>query len=105
MKDVILVYCTCKDLDEARRIAEICVENRLAACANLLPTMHSIYWWDSKLEESNEVVLLFKTKTELFSSLKDKILALHSYKVPCIISLPILDGNSSYLDWISSETL
>lgn len=105
MKDVILVYCTCKDLDEAKLIAKKCVENRLAACANILPTMLSIYWWESKLEESTEVVLLFKTKTELFTSLKEKILALHSYQVPCVISLPILNGNLPYLDWISSETL
>lgn len=99
----ILVYVTCADKAEAEKIAAAAVGERLAACANLLDDMESLYWWKGELERARECVLLFKTETRLFERLKDRILALHSYETPCVAALPLTGGSRAYLDWISAS--
>lgn len=100
----IMVYVTVPDLPQAEHIANAVVTDRLAACANILPAMQSVYHWQGKIETAAEVVVIFKTRAALFTLLCDKIKELHSYETPCIIALPIAAGDQGYLDWIIAET-
>jgi periplasmic divalent cation tolerance protein len=97
------VYVTAPSPEEAARIGRAVVEERLAACANVLDGMHSIYRWRGRLEEAKEVVLILKTRAERLPELTARVKALHSYEVPCVVALPIAGGNAAYLDWISAE--
>jgi len=99
-----IVYITAKDKEEARKIGRELVETRLAACVNIIDNMNSMYWWEGRLQDDNETVLIAKTKESLVPELIKKVKALHSYSCPCIVSLPILDGNKEYLDWLEKET-
>lgn len=99
-----LVYVTAADEDEARRIGRELVESRLAACVNIIGGMKSMYWWDGAVRDDNEAVLIAKTTEALVPELIEKIKKLHSYDCPCIVSLPILDGNPDFLKWIEDET-
>ena len=98
------VYVTTKDKAEAKKIGKAVVEERLAACANIIDKMESIYWWKGKLEEGSEAILILKTKEDLVPELIEKVKSLHSYDCPCIVALPITDGNKAFLDWLQSET-
>lgn len=102
--DVRLLYITAGSRDEAKKIGRALVEARLAACANIIDGMDSIYWWQGKLTEDREAVLIIKTRADLVSAVTARIKALHSYTVPCVVALPILDGNPDYIDWIGQET-
>jgi len=96
------VYVTCKDKVEAKRIATLAVKKRLAACANWFP-VRSIYWWEGRLERAGETAVIFKTTAARVRPLILAIRKAHSYKVPCIEALPILEGNADYLRWIRDE--
>ncbi|UEM20122.1 divalent-cation tolerance protein CutA [Skermanella mucosa] len=102
--DVIFVYITAPTLDEAHRIGRALVENRLAACANLLPGMTSIYRWQGKVEQAGEVVVIAKTTAGLFDRLAARVKEIHSYECPCIVALPLTRGHAPYLDWITAES-
>jgi len=99
-----VVYITAKDRDEARRIGRQLVDERLAACANVIDGVESIYWWDGAVREESEAALVVKTKEALVPQLIERVKALHSYDCPCIVALPILDGNPAFLQWIADET-
>lgn len=99
-----LVYVTAPSLDEAERLARLAVESRLAACANILPGMRSLYWWQGKLEQAEECVLLLKTTEALVARLTEALTAAHSYDCPCVAALPITSGNPAFLRWIEDET-
>ncbi len=99
-----LIYITTGSLDEARNIGKELVSHRLAACANIIDNINSIYWWDGEIQDDREVILLAKTKESLVPELIEKVKSLHSYECPCIVSLPILDGNKPFLDWVFDET-
>ena len=98
------VYITAKDEAEARRIARAAVEERLAACANLLGGVESIYWWEGAVCEEDEAALVLKTSEARKAQLIRRIRELHSYDTPCIVCLPIADGNPEFLTWIRNET-
>lgn len=102
--DIYFIYVTASDAAEANLIARTVVEERLAACANLLGAIKSVYWWDGRVCEGEEAALVLKTsegrKTELIKRIKD----LHSYDCPCIVCLPVADGNPDFLNWIWEET-
>jgi periplasmic divalent cation tolerance protein len=100
-----LVYVTAPSLEEAERLARLAVEARLAACANILPTVRSLYWWQGTLETADEVVLLLKTTEALTGALTEALVAAHSYDCPCVVALPIAAGNPDFLDWIAKETM
>jgi periplasmic divalent cation tolerance protein len=102
--DFRLVYMTASSRDEARKIGRALVEERLAACANVIDGMDSTYWWQGKLTEDREAVLIAKTRAELLPALTERVKALHSYTVPCVVALPILAGNPAYLEWLGAET-
>lgn len=99
-----LLYVTASSRDEALAIGRAAVEEQLAACANVLEGMTSIYWWQGQLEQSTECVLLLKTRAALVTRLIDRVRALHSYECPCIVELPVTGGNPAYLQWIADST-
>lgn len=99
-----MVYITASDEGQAQEIGRALVETRLAACANILGGVNSIYWWDGEVEEAAEAILIVKTREALMPELVEKVRSMHSYECPCVVSLPILLGNPGYLDWIQGET-
>jgi periplasmic divalent cation tolerance protein len=103
MKTVAL-YITTSNLIEARKIGTILVKERLAACANIVGKIQSIYWWKGNIENGAEALLIAKTKQSLVKKAIAAVRKIHSYDCPCIVALPIVDGNPSFLKWISQET-
>jgi len=99
-----IVYITCETPVEADAIGEVLVERRLAACVNIINGMHSMYWWEGKVEKAEETVLIAKTKTSLIEELTEAVKAIHGYDVPCIVAMPIKGGNLDFLSWIREET-
>lgn len=97
------VYITCSDQTEAKRIGQVLVEQRMAACVNILPGMTSIYVWENRVTTDEEVVLIAKTTPEALSSLIYQVKEMHSYDVPCIVALPIEEGNFDFFQWIRRQ--
>lgn len=100
----IVTFVTCPNKKEARRIAGEIIRSKLAACVNIIENVHSVFWWEGKVDNAKESLLIIKTRKILINKLIKKIKLLHSYEVPEIISLPIISGNKSYLDWIDEST-
>ncbi|MFP4630375.1 MAG: divalent-cation tolerance protein CutA [Desulfohalobiaceae bacterium] len=100
----VLVYMTAKDKEEAQRVGQALVEARLAACVNILDNMQSMFWWQGGAQSEHEAVLLAKTRVGLVSSLNSKVQEVHSYDCPCVVAVPIIDGNPEFLDWVREET-
>jgi periplasmic divalent cation tolerance protein len=99
-----LVYMTASSMDEARKIGRVLVEERLVACVNLIDGMASIYWWQGAVEEASEVVIVAKTTAGRVGAIVERVKALHSYSVPCVVAVPIESGNPHYMAWIAHET-
>ena len=99
----ILIYITCASKEEARRIARELIEKKLMACANIFP-IESIYWWKNAIEEATEYVIIAKAMETDFEELEQQAKHLHSYEVPCIVAVPITNGNQDYLTWIEAST-
>jgi periplasmic divalent cation tolerance protein len=102
--DIVFAYITAGSDAEARTIAHALVDERLAACVNILGAATSIYRWQGTIEEATEVVLIAKTRRDLFDRLTERVRALHSYEVPCVLELAIGRGNPAYLAWLAAET-
>ena len=98
------IYVTAASEDEAHMIGRTLVEERLAACANILP-VKSVYRWRGNIEESGEAAMFLKTRSELVDRLIVRVKQLHSHEVPCIVSFLIEKGNQEYLGWIGESTL
>src|SRR3990170_4819722 len=105
MNEFIVVYVTVSSFEEGDRLAHTLVEERLAACVNRLRPIQSVYRWEGKIEQSEEELLIIKTRGELFDRLKTRVQELHSYSVPEIIALPILEGSEPYLKWLKEQVL
>ena len=101
--DIRIIYITAGSMEEARRIGGALVEERLAACVNILPGMTSLYRWEGALEEGHEVVLIAKTTAVRVEALTARVVALHSYDCPCVVVLPVQGGNPDFLQWIAGE--
>lgn len=99
----VLVYVTTAGEEEARRIARALVEERLAACANVIPAVRSYYWWQGALQEDDEAAFVAKTRADLVDAVIRRVRELHGYTVPAILALPILAGNPDYLAWLDRE--
>jgi len=97
------VYMTCADKAEAAKIGRVLVESRLAACVNIIDPMVSLYWWDGKVQDDRETVIIAKTTIDKVPLLKEKVVSLHSYECPCIVCLPIESGHGPYLQWIQEQ--
>ena len=101
---VVLIYITAGSMEEARTIGNKLVSDRLAACVNIIDNVSSMYWWEGEIQDDKEVILIAKTKESLVPELVEKVRSMHSYSCPCIVNLPILDGNRAFLDWVVEET-
>ena len=97
------IYMTTGSRDEARKIGKELVMSKLAASVNILDNMNSFYMWEGKIQDDTEVAMIAKTSEERVPQLVEKVKSLHSYECPCIVSIPIHDGNQAYLDWIAGE--
>ena len=102
-EEVLLVLSTFPDIETARRISRQLVEGRCAACANILPQVESIYWWETEVETGNEALVLFKTSADRYEALETTLRQLHPYEVPEIIALPIGAGLPEYLGWVTKN--
>lgn len=99
-----LLYMTAGSAEEARRIGAALVDERLAACANVIDGMTSIYRWEGAVRNDSEAVLIAKTRRDLVDDVVTRVKALHSYTCPCVVALPVVGGNPAFLDWIGQET-
>jgi periplasmic divalent cation tolerance protein len=95
-----LIYATTPDFPTAQSIGQVLIEEKLAACANIFPHMHSIYLWENKLQHSDEVVLLIKTSSEALAHAQARITELHPYECPCIMAWEITQGHTPFLHWV-----
>ncbi|MEK9661158.1 MAG: divalent-cation tolerance protein CutA [Alphaproteobacteria bacterium] len=98
-----MLYVTCTSVNEAKSIAASLLGERLIACGNILPGMRALYWWQGEIAEDEETVLLLKTRADHVPAVIDRVRALHSDDVPCIVELQLARGNPAYLDWLAAE--
>jgi len=103
MTDKIVVFTTCDSEAEAQEIALYLVERHVAACVNILPKVQSVYRWKEKIRDSTECLLVIKSRRDLFAALRSEIEKVHSFKVPEIIALQVVDGAEPYLGWLDSQ--
>ncbi len=99
----IVVLCTVPDQSTAENIARKLVNEKLAACCNIVPGLQSFYFWKGEAQSDKELLLLIKTSSHIFKKLQNRITELHPYEVPEIIALPILIGNNAYLNWVEEN--
>ncbi|HEY5649424.1 MAG TPA: divalent-cation tolerance protein CutA [Nitrospiria bacterium] len=104
MAGELVVLITTKNLSEARRISRALVEEKLAACVNVVPTVESVFTWQGRMVREKEALMVVKTRSAIFSRLEKKVKQLHSYTVPEIIALPIKKGSRDYLAWVRQST-
>jgi len=104
MTDVLVVFVTVGDKDEAVAISRTLVGEKLVACVNMIPQIRSIYWWKDELCDDSETLLMMKTSKAMFESLKGRICELHSYEVPEIIAMKVEQGLPDYLNWVIQNT-
>ena len=100
----VFVYTTYPSLVEAEQAGRTIVERHLAACVNILPGMISHYWWEGKIERSEEVVMIIKTRASLAEPVRAAVKEMHSYTTPAILVIPLESADQSYLGWILAET-
>lgn len=99
---MIFIYITCPNKKEAEKIGLSLIKKRLAACCNIFP-IESIYWWQGKVVNDKEVVLIVKTLEKNFKKVEKEVKRLHNYEVPCILEIAIKKGNLNYLNWLKRE--
>ena len=105
MDTILLVCCTAPDPDTARELARTLVEERLAACVNVVPGLRSLYRWQGKVHEDAEALLLLKTTAARYQALQERLRALHPYELPEIVAVPVSAGLPAYLEWVAAQTL
>ncbi|MCK5434112.1 MAG: divalent-cation tolerance protein CutA [Dehalococcoidales bacterium] len=99
----VVLLITASNIEEANKIAEVLLNQRKAACVNIVPGVSSLFWWQDKLDSAQESLLIVKTKASLLPEVISLVNGVHSYDVPEIIALPIVGGNQDYLEWIDKE--
>jgi periplasmic divalent cation tolerance protein len=103
MEDFVIIFVTAGSAVEAEHLARTLVEERLAACVNRIRSVKSIYRWQGKVEESEEELLIIKSRNELFASVEKRVSELHSYAVPEVVAVPIIKGSQAYLQWLGEQ--
>ncbi len=101
---IVICFCTCPDSASAARIARTLVEERLAACVNVLPGVHSVYRWKGAIESADEVLLLIKTTAARMQALQQRIVSLHPSELPEVLAVEAADGLPAYLDWVRQQS-
>ncbi|MCH8741957.1 divalent-cation tolerance protein CutA [Patescibacteria group bacterium] len=99
---MVLIYITCRDKKEARKIASYLIKRRLTACCDIFP-IDSIYWWNNKIVKDKEMVLILKTLKKNFTIIEREVKKLHSYNTPCILEISVSKVSSKYLRWLNKE--
>jgi len=99
-----VVFITIDSQENAQKIASKLLSERKAACVNIIPAVESQYWWQGKIENADELMLVIKTRASLMDELVALVKSIHPYSIPEIIALPIIGGNEDYLQWIEKET-
>jgi len=102
--DYCVIFVTCSSPEEAEKISALLLERRLIACANVVEGVCSFFCWDGKREDAGETLMILKTRQVLFKDVEEAVRSVHSYAVPEIIALPILEGSRPYLNWIEEQT-
>lgn len=97
------LYMTAEDRDEALRLGRSLVEERLVACVNVFDGATSLYWWDGNVQQEGETILVAKTCASRVERVIERVKELHSYDCPCVVALPIVGGNSAFLQWIGDQ--
>mmetsp|Transcript_4429 Transcript_4429/g.7688 ORF Transcript_4429/g.7688 Transcript_4429/m.7688 type:complete len:137 (+) Transcript_4429:398-808(+) len=100
----IAVYVTVPSKELGVKIANSLLTDKLAACVNIIPGIESYYWWENKIESDSELLLMIKSRSELLEAITARVVEVHEYDVPEVISVPILGGNEKYLKWIQDNT-
>jgi periplasmic divalent cation tolerance protein len=103
MTDKIVILSACDSEEQAARVARHLVELRLAACVNIVPGARSVYRWKGAIEDAAEWLLVIKSRRDLFSSIRSEIAKMHSYEVPELLALPVVEGSEGYLAWMDRE--
>ncbi len=98
-----VLFITTANTDEAQRISNMLLNQKKAACVNIVPEVSSLFWWQDKLDSAQESLLIVKTKKSLLNEIVTLVREIHIYDIPEIIALPIMGGNQEYLDWIGKE--
>jgi len=99
----IVLFITTANTGEAQQISKVLLEQRKAACVNIIPNIDSLFWWEGKLDSERENLLVVKTKASLLSEIINLVKKVHNYAVPEIIAMPIVGGNQDYLEWIEKS--
>ena len=105
MAEIVIIYSTFPDKASAVAVAKTILQEKQAACINIFPAVFSLYEWEGKLEEAEEVVMIAKTAKSLAGELTERIISLHSYSCPCVVVLPVEGGNDGFLQWVSGKAL
>jgi periplasmic divalent cation tolerance protein len=103
-EELVMIYVTTESLEQAKSIANTLVTDRLVACVNILPQITSIYWWQGKVEHATESVMIAKTVRRHVREIIARIKSMHTYDVPCVLVIPIVDGNKDFIEYIVAET-
>jgi len=99
----VVLFITTANAEEAQRIASVLLNERKAACVNIVPRISSLFWWQGKLDSAEESLLIIKTKASVLDEIVDLVKEHHSYSIPEVIALPIIGGNQDYLEWVGRE--
>jgi periplasmic divalent cation tolerance protein len=102
--NLVVAFSTAGSPEEARRIATALIAEQLAACVNIVDNIHSVYQWQGEIHSSSESLLLIKTRANLIPAIDSRLRELHSYDIPELVAIPIVQGAQSYLDWLISST-
>ncbi|MFQ5640221.1 MAG: divalent-cation tolerance protein CutA [bacterium] len=105
MSERIVVFVTCGSEEEAKKISRELLDAQLIACANVVPSVLSIFRWQGKIDEESEVLIVIKSVKTNLAQIVTKVKAMHSYDVPEIIAMPIIGGSDDYLRWVDNETM
>ena len=98
-----MVYITTSGIEESERIANILLEEKLAGCTNIIPSITSIYLWKGEIEADSESIIIAKTKLDRIEDIIKRVKEIHSYDIPCILAIPVIQGSMDYLEWLESE--
>ncbi|MEZ4742604.1 MAG: divalent-cation tolerance protein CutA [Bdellovibrionota bacterium] len=104
MDKISMLYATFPSQQEAQETVRLLLDRKLIACGNILPQMQSFYWWKGKVESSNEVAVLMKTRASCFFAIESQLKKMHSYDVPVLIEIPIINALNEYQSWVLRET-
>lgn len=102
-KNPIIVFVTASSREEAERIAKALLEDKLIACANIIGSVHSIFWWQDEIDTAQEYLIIMKTRNDLFERVCERVKALHSYQIPEVIATPIVNGLKQYIKWLNES--